>query len=107
LLLNITNSCSSKVLVKHSNEVTSVGFSPDSKFALTGSEDHTAWLWDIEDKENIQSYVLSGHAHYVRSVAFSPDGKYALTGSHDNTARLWNLVEPLIYIESLSLPMIL
>jgi WD40 repeat protein len=91
LLLNITKHCSPTVLIGHSVEVTSVAFSPDGKFALTGSGDHTALLWDIQDKNNIQSYVLNGHTHVVESVAFSPDGKYALTGSIDHTARLWDI----------------
>jgi WD40 repeat protein len=38
---------------------------------------------------------------------FGPNGQYVLTGSSDKSARLWNLVEPLIAMESLTLPMIL
>jgi WD40 repeat protein len=106
LLLNITNSCPSTVLIGNNDQVLSVAFSPDGKFALTGSWD-IACLWNIEDKDTIQSYVLNGHTGVIVSVAFSLDGKFALTGSGDNTARLWNLVEPLISMESLTLPMIL
>jgi WD40 repeat protein len=95
------------VLNCHTHYVSSVAFSPDGKFALTGSADSTARLWDIQDINTIQSYVLNGHHSMVRSVAFSPDSKFALTGSYDGAARLWNLVEPLISMESLTLPMIL
>jgi WD40 repeat protein len=101
LLLNITNCCSATVLVGGT-----VVFSPDGKYTLTASH-NTAHLWDIEEKENIQSYVLNGHTGTILSVAFSPDDKFALTGSTDNTTRLWNLVEPLISMKSLTLPMIL
>jgi WD40 repeat protein len=101
------NNIQSYVLKGHSTIVLSVAFSPDGKFALTGSHDNTARLWDIQDKHNIQSYVLNGHTNKVLSVTFSPDVQYALTGSFDDTARLWNLVEPLISMESLTLPMIL
>jgi WD40 repeat protein len=91
LLLNITHSCSSRVLVKHSNEVLSVPFSPDGQYSLTGCNDNTACLWNIQNKDKTQSYVLNSHTNRVTSVAFSPDGKFALTGSHDKTACLWDI----------------
>jgi WD40 repeat protein len=83
----------SYILNGHTDMVRSVAFSPDGKFALTGSKDKTARLWDIQDISSIQSYALNGHNDYVRSVAFSPDGKFALTGSDDKTARLWDIQE--------------
>jgi WD40 repeat protein len=76
------------VPVGHTNGVTSIAFSPDGKYVLTGSWDHTAKLWNLAGRE-IQ--VFEGHFDEVTSVAFSPDGKYVLTGSRDNTAKLWNL----------------
>jgi WD40 repeat protein len=35
-------------LIGHVDGITSVAFSPDGKYALTGSWDNTACLWDIE-----------------------------------------------------------
>ena len=67
---------------------TSVAFSPDGQYILTGSLDHTAKLWDLQGQE-VQAF--SGHSSYVYSVAFSPDGQYILTGSSDKTAKLWDL----------------
>ena len=64
----------------HSDYVTSVAFSPDGQYILTGSSDHTAKLWDLQGQE-VQAF--SGHSDYVTSVAFSPDGQYILTGSRD------------------------
>jgi WD40 repeat protein len=64
-----------------------VAFSADGTYLLTGSEDNTARLWDIEGK---MLRELKGHTSGVSAVAFSPDGKYLLTGSRDNTARLWD-----------------
>jgi WD40 repeat protein/uncharacterized caspase-like protein len=76
------------VPIGHTGSVSSVGFSPDGKYILTGSWDKTAILWDITGKE-IQSFI--GHSAEVTSVAFSPDGKMVLTGSRDYTAKLWDL----------------
>src|SRR5574341_1310299 len=69
--------------------VTSVVFSPDGRYVLTGSRDSTARLWDAQLGEAVRT--LTGHIKAVTSVAFSPDGKYALTGSWDKTARLWDI----------------
>jgi WD40 repeat protein len=35
-------------LIGHTGEIKSVAFSPDGRYVLTGSDDNTACLWDIE-----------------------------------------------------------
>jgi WD40 repeat protein len=72
----------------HSNLVNSVSFSPDGRFILTGSSDHTAKLWDARTGVEIRTF--SGHSYGVEAVAFSPDGRNVLTGSLDDTAKLWD-----------------
>jgi WD40 repeat protein len=63
---------------QHAERITSVSFSPDGRYVLTGSEDHSAKLWDVLTGEVIQSYE---HLAGVRSVAFSPDGSIVATAS--------------------------
>ena len=70
--------------------VTSVALSCHS-IALIGSEDKTAYLWDINPDNPNSLQILKGHTSRVTSVAFSPNGETALTGSWDGTARLWNV----------------
>src|SRR5262249_27067108 len=81
----------------HREWVTSVAFSPDGKWVLTGSGDGTARLWDLSSTIPV-SILLEGHRESVMSVAFSPDGRRVVTGSYDNTARVWETppVEELI-----------
>ena len=67
----------------------SVAFSPDGRLGLTGSEDTTVRLWDVETGRAVR--VLEGHKNRVWSVAFSPDGRLALSGSEDGTVRLWEV----------------
>ena len=77
------------VLKDHTKKIISVALSKSGQYALTGSEDNTARLWDLKTGKTIQT--LEGHAGTVTSVAFISDGKHALTGSSDRTVRLWDL----------------
>jgi WD40 repeat protein len=72
----------------HTQQISSVAFSPDGQNILTGSLDKTARLWDLNGKT---IKIFSGHSDAITSVTFSPDGKTILTGSNDNTVRQWNL----------------
>ena len=60
--------------------ISSVALTPDGRWALTGSHDKTACLWDLTNPGS-SPRVLSKHADTIRSVALTPDGKWALTGS--------------------------
>ena len=71
---------------------------PDGTWALTGSYDCTARIWNLSNPES-SPRVLSGHTDAIHSVALTPDGKWALTGSIDTTARLWELVPRLSFAE--------
>jgi WD40 repeat protein len=65
--------------VGHTGDVSWVAFSPDGKYALTSSDDHTARLWDTLTCKEIR--VFEPHFDSVYGAAFSPDGKYVATGS--------------------------
>ena len=81
-----------QVLSNANERTTTVAFSPDNRFVLTGSWDNVARLWDLTSSP-LSSQKLSGHSKCITSVAFSPDGRFALTGSEDHTARLWDLTQ--------------
>ncbi|MBW4569668.1 MAG: caspase family protein [Tolypothrix carrinoi HA7290-LM1] len=76
-------------LTGHSDRVTSIAFSPDGRYIVSGSEDNTVRLWDMSGKQIGQPFT--GHAKPITSVAFSPDGRYIVSGSEDNTVRLWDM----------------
>lgn len=72
---------------KHKGWVRSVTFSPDGKHVLTGSDDKTARVYDIESGALVHSFQ---HDAQVFSVAYSPDGEHILTGSTDGAVRLYH-----------------
>ncbi|MDX2069827.1 MAG: WD40 repeat domain-containing protein [Haliscomenobacter sp.] len=74
--------------IRHSAKITSLAFSPDGQFFVSGNRDSTAKLWNLQGKEIC---TFKGHRDQVYDVAFSPNGKLVLTGSRDGTAKLWNL----------------
>jgi WD40 repeat protein len=68
----------------------SAHFSPNGKWAVTGSWDNTARIWNIET--GLVKLRLAGHGNYVNDAVFSPDrdGKWVATAGRDNQAILWN-----------------
>ncbi|RLF43585.1 MAG: hypothetical protein DRN29_09885, partial [Thermoplasmata archaeon] len=72
----------------HEKRVTSVCFSPDGRYALSGSLDGTLKLWDVATERCLRTF--QGHEDSVESVCFSPDGRYALSGGHW-TLKLWDV----------------
>ncbi len=75
----------------HSVGVESVCFSPDGKYAISGSDDKTITLWNVDTGKEIR--IIKGHKSTVSSVRYSPDGQYILSGSWDQTIKLWKTIQ--------------
>ncbi|XP_058192422.1 coatomer subunit beta'-3 isoform X1 [Rhododendron vialii] len=60
----------------------------DKPYLITGSDDHTAKVWDYQTKSCVQT--LEGHTHNVSAVCFHPELPIILTGSEDGTVRIWH-----------------
>ena len=75
------------VLGGHRELVRSVRVSPDSRRAVSGSQDQSVRLWDLESGMCLR--ILEGHRESVTSVSVSPDGRRAVSGSRDQSVRLW------------------
>ncbi|MDZ7992280.1 MAG: eIF2A-related protein [Nostoc sp. EfeVER01] len=75
-------------LFRHQDAVTSVAFSPDGQYIVSGSRDNKVRLWNKQGK--LIGEPFKGHENDVTSVAFSRDGQYIVSGSRDRTVRLWD-----------------
>ena len=75
-----------QVLRGHTASASTVAWSPDGTYLLTGSDDQTAQVWDAAT--GAEARVLRGHTEGILAVACSPDGKSILTGGEDRTARV-------------------
>jgi len=78
-----------QTLAGHTGSVNAISITPDGLRALSGSDDTTLKLWNLESGECLQT--LAGHTSYVTIVSLTPDGHRAISGSGDSTIKLWNL----------------
>jgi WD40 repeat protein len=75
-----------------SGTVTTLSFSADSRWLVTGSQDGPATLWDLIASPDIGRPVpLPGYRSAVNAAAFSPTGRWLATAGEDGTVRLWDL----------------
>ncbi|MFN8374390.1 MAG: WD40 repeat domain-containing protein, partial [Anaerolineae bacterium] len=84
----------------HSAAVTAAAFSPDGRFALTGScaavdaesSECTRGemiLWDVSTAQPLRTFTA--HTDNIITIRFSPDGTHALSYASDNTLVLWDI----------------
>jgi WD40 repeat protein len=89
IILNAITGSRAAILSGHTSWVASLSFSPDGTSLVSGSEDKTLKLWDIQTGGVIMTF--HGHNAGVHSVSISFDCTMIASGSNDNTIRLWNI----------------
>ena len=75
--------------IGHQDRINCLIFSNDGKYVLTGSNDNTIKLWDVNAAKELKTYI--GHKDWITSITFLNDGEYFLSASNDNTVCLWNI----------------
>jgi len=86
--LNSTTGVRTAVLSGHTDTVRSLTFTSDGALLVSGSDDKTIKLWDIQTGGIIKTFY--GHTDWVFSVSISLDHTMIPSGALDKTIRLWN-----------------
>ncbi|TFK66201.1 WD40 repeat-like protein [Pluteus cervinus] len=73
----------------HSDGVNSASLFPDGGRVVSGSDDKTLRIWDINTGEMIGE-PLTGHRDFISCVSVSPDGQHIASGSEDLDVRIWD-----------------
>ena len=77
------------LLSGHTDWIASLAFSEDAISLVSGSDDKTIKLWDIQTGGVVKTF--SGHTDPICSVSISPDHATIASGSNDMTIRLWDV----------------
>jgi len=91
LIWNWSEGTSSVIrLSGHAFALYDVAFSGNGEYAITGSDDATAMIWELKKEGPPTMRVkLSLVPHRIRGVAFSADARFVATASYDGLARIW------------------
>jgi hypothetical protein len=76
------------VLAGHEGEITGLAFTPDGRFLLSGSRDHTVRVWDLRRGEAVRTLP---HPALVLGLALTPVASALVTAGADRCARVWHL----------------
>lgn len=81
----------------HMDFVTSVGFAPNGKVAVTASSDRTVRLWDTKSLSQVA--LLENQSGVGSPVTFTADGKYLITVGVSDYMQIYSVTPPLVVAE--------
>jgi WD40 repeat protein len=72
----------------HTNQISSIAFSPGGSRLVSCSFDRSVRLWDVETGRQLA--LLGKHAQFALGVAFSPDGSRVASIGKEGFLLIWN-----------------
>ncbi len=95
IILQILTNTGGVSLLGHSQRINTMALSPDGRWLVTGSDDHSARLWEMTDgidrDGGLPSIELNGHKSPIRVAIFTHDSHWLATGGDDRVVFLWDL----------------
>lgn len=86
--LNLSTGEIYDTFVGHEKEVTTLSFSNDGEYLISGSRDKTVRLWKLA---NGNQRVFEGHRSDINDAHLSPDGRHFVSGSNDAQIKMWDV----------------
>jgi WD40 repeat protein len=81
-------------LLRHPESVNDLAFTPDAALLVTGGDDDTLRVWEVQAADPSLAHVeLGGHTGDITSVEIAAGGKRAVSAGLDNTVRVWDLTK--------------
>ncbi|WP_017303042.1 ankyrin repeat domain-containing protein [Spirulina subsalsa] len=77
-------------LTGHYKAMTTVAFSADSQWLVSGSSDRTLKLWNVATGEAVRQFYQMGQ-EAITIVQFSPDGQYIFAGTSAGKVHIWEI----------------
>ncbi|KAI9032276.1 quinon protein alcohol dehydrogenase-like superfamily [Hyaloraphidium curvatum] len=75
---------------KHTDDVVSLAWSPDSRFFLTCSEDMTVRVWSLDPEPDFVPASLAAHRDTVVAAFWAEDGRRIYSVSRDGAVFVWH-----------------
>ncbi|MBE9115991.1 caspase family protein [Lusitaniella coriacea LEGE 07157] len=76
--------------LQHNSVLSSVDFSPDGKFIMSGDRDGQIWLRSPEGKLHKKITGQQAHKKPIWGIEFSPDNQTIVSASSDTTIKVWD-----------------
>lgn len=74
----------------HSSQMTSIAYSPDGQYIVTGGEDSKVKLWNVSN--GFCFVTFHEHSSAVTAVDFSQNKKFLVSASLDGTVRAYDII---------------
>lgn len=74
----------------HTDGISMLAWSPDSKRIASASYDATVQIWDAATGKSLMTLTSDHSPSAILSVAWSPDGSRLVSGSYDQTVKIWD-----------------
>ena len=89
IILDANTGTQTSPLSGHDDWVRSLAFSSDGVWVVSGSDDKSVRLWDIQISTPVKTFL--GHSCSISSVSISANRSLVASGSWDCTVRLWDV----------------
>jgi len=77
---------------KHPEWIFAIAVTPDGKWVVSGSSEHTLKVWELESGRLLGSFGdFRDPSSWVRAIVITPDGRKVISAGLDKTIKIWDL----------------